>query len=80
MDDIRDITTVEEVESIREAIEEFAADLWDTDPDTGRVDWESWVERFERQHDLSLPDQWDDPVIRKVKRIAKQAINEAIGG
>jgi hypothetical protein len=77
---MKEIRTVADVEAIREQIEEFASELWAVDEETGRVDWEDWFERFERHLDVGLPDQWDDPAIRAVKRIAKQAIQETIRG
>jgi hypothetical protein len=77
---MRDVTTVAEVDEMTEEITEFAADMWDTDPETGRVEWESWISRFEARHDVSLPALWDDPAMRRLKKIAKAAIRESIGG
>jgi hypothetical protein len=74
---MRTIETTAQVEDIRAEIEEFAAEGWDLDPDTGRVEWEDWFDRFERRHDLDLGSDLLSPVIRKVQRIARAAIREA---
>lgn len=73
-----EIVTVEDAEAHRDEIESFAADGWAVDQDTGRVDWEEWAERFEKQTGIDLPGQWDDPAMVRVKRIARQAIREAV--
>jgi hypothetical protein len=75
---VRTITTAQEAEAIREIIEAFASDGWDYDPETRRFDWEDWFNRLERYHpDLDFGNSWDTPAIRKVKRIAREAIEEA---
>ncbi len=43
----------------------------------GQRDWEDWLARVEGALDLDLPTQMDDPVIKKVQRIARDAWNEA---
>lgn len=75
----RELDDLADVEVLRESIEEFASELWDTDADTGKVEWEDWLDRFESTHMVILPSQLDDPIIVKVKRIARQAIREVIG-
>lgn len=70
------IVTPADVDEWADRITEHAADLWDVDPDTGRVDWDDWTLRFERMHGVDLPGSYDDPAMRKIQRIARQAIRE----
>lgn len=73
--------TIEEAEALREQIEEFAAEMWDTDPDTGRVRWEDWADRLEARHpEIDLGSDMLSPGFRRVQSIARAAIREAIGG
>lgn len=77
----RPITTTEDVEAWRDVIAEHAADGWDWDQDTGKVDdWDAWLSRFEALHDVDLPASYDDPVVRKVQRIAREAIRQQVAG
>lgn len=71
------IATIADAESWRERIEDHAADLWDVDQDTGRVDWDDWCARFERTFDVDLPGDYFDPAMRRVQSIARAAIREA---
>jgi hypothetical protein len=74
----RAITTAADAEAIREAVEEFAADGWDTDEATGRVNWEDWADRFETHHpEVDLGSDMSSPGFRKVQAIARAAIREA---
>jgi hypothetical protein len=43
----------------------------------GERDWDSYLARLERDEDLELPGQLDDPVIRRVERVARAAWAEA---
>lgn len=79
MTDLVDLTTLAGVEAHREEIEEFAAEGWATDQETGKVDWEEWADRLEARG-YDLPGQWDDPAMKRIKQIARQAIRESIGG
>jgi hypothetical protein len=73
------IATVQDAEAIREQIEEFAAEGWAADPESGRIDWEDWFDRFERYTGHDLPSQLDDPAILRVQKIARAAWREARG-
>jgi hypothetical protein len=75
---MNEIVTVQDAEAHREEIESFAGDMWATDQETGRVEWEEWTERFEKQTGIDLPEQWDDPAMVRVKRIAKAVIREIV--
>ena len=74
-----DIRTAADAEAIRDLIETFAADGWAVDPDTGRVDWEDWADRFERYHpDIDLGSDMLAAGFRAVQRIARAAIREEL--
>ena len=81
MTDTTTIATVADADSIRAQVEEFAAEGWAMDPDTGRVDWEEWADRFEaRYQDVDLGSDMTAPGFRAVQRMARNAIREARGG
>jgi uncharacterized iron-regulated protein len=48
--------------------------------DSGAIDWEDLLNRIERYENVVLPDQMDDPVIRKVQRKIRNAVREAREG
>ena len=75
---IRTISTKEDAETIREEVETFAADLWERDPNTGRTDWEAWLDRFERYADLDLGSDLLSPGITEIEKIARRTIREVV--
>ena len=43
----------------------------------GRFDWDDFLLCVERDLDIDLPTQMDDPIIRKIQRAARAAYAEA---
>ena len=56
----------------QEFAESFYYDAIDGWYDDGPIDWEDAIERWERGVDgIDFGDQWDSPVIRKLKRLIR---------
>jgi uncharacterized protein (DUF2267 family) len=72
----RTIATVDDLREFEDRVRDLAVDGWDQD-DAGRFDWDGFLARIERYLDVDLPTQMDDPVIRKVQRVARAAAREA---
>jgi len=74
---MRTIVTAADADAIADTIAEFAAEGWARDPDTGRIDWEEWADRFEARHpDIDLGGDMLAPGFKRLQRIARQAIAE----
>lgn len=65
------------VNALEEQIADLAADGWDQDDETGRFEWEDFLNRVERYLDVELPGQMDDPAVKRVQAIARKAAREA---
>ena len=72
---MRDITSLTELLTITDDIEEMAAD--GRDNEGGRFDWEAFLSRVESKLDVNLPGDMEHPVIRKIQRVARAAFAEA---
>jgi hypothetical protein len=60
------------MELTNELIDQFAED-WVPD---GPVEWDDYLNRFERYHDIDLPEDMTDPVIRRIQRRSRAVWRE----
>src|SRR5436853_3938466 len=77
-DDIT-VDTRECVDALTDFVHEMVDEgyLLEDTPRGRRVEsWDDWLYRFEQRYHVALPDQLDHPVIRRIKQLARDYINE----
>ena len=73
---MKDVATLDDLRPFEDRIAEMAAEGWDQD-DAGRFDWDDFTGRVEQYLDISLPGDYEDPVLKRFKRVAREAAREA---